>query len=87
VVLTRDRNRPFGARSLVDGSTQGSQSLTLGLILIAAPQLVNVQAALNVHAYRSFHKIGTAGALSIIPSQSQPAHQAQNFLALPAVSL
>jgi len=36
----RDRCRLFGARSFLGALTQGSQSLALGLILTAAPQLV-----------------------------------------------
>ena len=39
-LITDDPFRPFGARSPGETVTQGSQSLTLGLILTAAPQLV-----------------------------------------------
>jgi len=38
MLITDDRSRPFGARSL-QLVAQGSQSLTLGLTMIAAPQL------------------------------------------------
>jgi hypothetical protein len=39
VLITLDRSRPFGALWVTGDTTQGSQSLTLGLTLIAAPQL------------------------------------------------
>jgi len=38
-LINRECRRPFGARSLWTVRTQGSQSLALGLTLIAAPQL------------------------------------------------
>jgi len=41
-LITTNHGRPFGARSALDGLTQGSPSLALALTLTAAPQLKKV---------------------------------------------
>jgi hypothetical protein len=53
-LIASDRYRPFGAGLPQEVATQGSQSLTLGLILTAAPQLVAFSANKSAASMMSY---------------------------------